>query len=273
MRRNMFMNYLINKKFSGLLFFLLFLIPCQAIIIETDSLISLVRHIADDRFLNEEILVIFDIDNTIGESCWELGGYRWYQYMLAKKMNEGLSEREAEKAIYTIINQITQFTSMRTLEAFTPALIKELQAAGFMTLAATGRTELLFETTFKQLAEIHIDFSQLWPQESFNFNLDTKFPVLYKNGILFCGPNKKGIAVAHFLKMHGLKPKKIIFIDDLLKYVHEFEHTMAHEGIECVILHYTLIEKISLPFDPVESEKKLAEMLEKIDHNKIYWID
>lgn len=261
----MFMNFLINKSYSILFFFSIIVVqPLYPLIIETQTMASLIRHIVDDRFLNEEILVIFDIDNTLGESCWELGGHRWYQYMVAKKMKEGLSEKDAEKAIFSVIHRIMNYTSMRTIEDSTPTIIKELQAAGIRTLVATGRSERLIETTLAQFEDINVDFSNIWPEFHTQIDVGTERPIHFKNGILFCGPNKKGIAVSQFLKLHNIKPKKIIFIDDLSTYVHEFEHTMKQEGIECVVLHYTLIEKVGSPFDAAESEKKLQEILAKI---------
>jgi len=177
--------------------------------------------------VDSDILVIFDLDNTVMMPPQSLGGEEWYDYFVEKRTKEnetkGISFAKAkEMAIDQGLKEWNQFhTTAKVIpvEEETPTLITKIQSMGAKTMALTARPIELANATVFQLNSIGIDFNKRTVTSAL-VRVPGKNVSQFKSGALLVGPkNNKGKILVKFLKQLQLKPKKNYFIDNKLHHV------------------------------------------------------
>lgn|GEM_PF-3822343 len=191
----------------------------------------------------EDILVAFDIDNTIATTIDPLASDQCFSevfkatgrnldktlfFYFTRQRQTKLSPVESEYLQNPILIPRCFADIIQPLG--TLGTIKFLQAFGIKTMGLTARSKEIIDPTICQLTEIGIDFTRYSPSTcEHNFDeppstvqIDDKIISIqkdcrYKNGILFCGNNSKGTKLLEFLGASNYLPKLIIFIDDKLK--------------------------------------------------------
>lgn len=212
----------------------------QALVIETDSILSILTYILQDHCKNRNKLVIFDLDDTIIAPSADITSSRWIEYMAKKIMeDEKVSYEDAWQQATDLNDSILETMLLKPVEEVTPALIIALQQAGIPVIALTARPKKSASRTQVQLQMIGIDFSLSPFIPKKEIEIGKKIKAWYENGIIFSGHNNKGTALMAFFKCLDWSPKHIIFIDDSKKRVDEVEQALMENNFNCVVFHYT----------------------------------
>jgi len=178
-------------------------------------------------------VVVFDIDNTLLETPQVLGSDQWYTANVAALVKSGLSEDQAGAIALKQWDQVQRITRVRTVEKITPHLVRSLQRLGVMTFALTARPVQLIETTLQQLDSQGIYFS------SHGYRFHPAPDLRLRHGIIFIGINYyKGPVLNQFFAAQGLKPRRVIFIDDKIANVQSVESALAAAGIPSLEFRY-----------------------------------
>lgn len=212
----------------------------NAVIFETDSIVSILTYILQDHCKNRNKLVIFDLDDTIIAPTTELGSTRWVEYMAKKIMEEeSIPFEQALQQAGDLNDSILETLLLKPVEEITPALINALQKAGIPVIALTARPKRSATRTQLQLQMIGIDFSLSPFIPMIEIELSKKNKTWYEKGIIFSGSSNKGTTLIAFLKSIDCSPKHIIFIDDSKKRVDEVEQALVENELNAIIFHYT----------------------------------
>jgi hypothetical protein len=239
-----------NNIIRHALFTLFFFSKISTTIIESDRLETVL-----DYLHTPNTLVIFDIDNTVARPITELGSDEWFCDLVDKKMAEG---HDYITSIYYALPATfyVQFNiGLRPTEEVAAELIANLIDQKIPVMALTTRSLFVTERTIEQLENIGISF--LIPgisQE--DLVLQMPHPCLYRQSILFGGNNDKGEALIAFFHWMNYFPKKIIFIDDKMKYLLAVEKALKHYNIEFVGIRYTGCDECVKNFDATKAEEQ-----------------
>lgn len=235
-----------------------FSFPSFAEIVTHASLQQLVDHIAQEKNTADQVLIVFDLDNTLIHPKTALGSDEWFEHQMKEIAAHGTPSPQAQEDLLQLYYKIQHVIDQHVLEAMAPVFIANLKKAGFTVIALTARYRPIMERTLAQLTPLKIEFSQPLNTE-FEIENFQKKPI-YKQGIIFCSSNNKGLVLIEFLKQTGRKPKKIIYVDDKRHHVERVEKAAQENGIECFCVHYVGCKERVDSFDPVKAEKECAEL-------------
>lgn len=236
----------------------------------------------NNKQLDHDSLVIFDIDNTLlmDEDPWE-HGYRKERakantiqslYSEGSPFNQQL-DRQTRDKLWSIYAQSIKQT---VVDKGVLVLIKELQAQSIKIIGLTrflvgkiGTIESLEDFRNDQLAENGFDFSSSFPQYPLiifkQFSFEGKHP-LFKNGVLYTTlACSKGELLKAFLQEIGWKPNKVIMFDDKVDQLKTVQDVLKQMGIPFEGFEYTAVTAMPAYFD-----KSLAEfqMQYLMDHEQ-----
>jgi hypothetical protein len=235
------------KVFFFLCFSLSFTFSLTAKIVEVSSIREL------PAFLEKEMLVVFDIDNTLIEPQQLLGSDQWFDHRIAEYKKTCSSEMAFSKT-YVEWVAIQNLSAMKPVESETIPLLKKLQQEGYTLMALTARSEDFCHCTFNQFDSLGIDFSPTSPSHGDFFFLN-RLPLLYRKGVLFTSGTHRGEALSKFLKKIHYFPKSILCINDKQVYLQEMEVVCKKMAIPFIGLRYGYLDQKVLQFDP-----KIAEV-------------
>ncbi|MFC1842511.1 DUF2608 domain-containing protein [Candidatus Dependentiae bacterium] len=244
-----------------------------AIIFESDDLNDIHKYIGKNSKKNavKNIIVIFDIDNTVSENFADLDS--WIPHKIDYLQNKGVSQNDAKSLVLSAYFTMQDFTDMTPI-GNSPKIIKNLQCKKIPVMALTNRSIPIADRTIVQLKDINIDFVKTSPYKK-ELLLPLKYNVRFSNGVIFTASNDKGQALIAFLKKTGYKPKKVIFIDDKLKHVKSVERALdqynsalqkdALDGeIEFIGMRFSLQDKKKKLFDFNYVEQKWYDLKVKL---------
>jgi phosphoglycolate phosphatase-like HAD superfamily hydrolase len=220
---------------------------------------ALADYIAQESHAPHDILVVFDIDNTIGQLKTEVGTDQWVDYSIKQCLAKGMTLAQAYQEIIPLYSKIQHITDLDLVEDMIPELIADLKADGVLTLGLTARHDPLIDRTLEQLAPLNVIFSKPAVDDEIIIEA-SKHPAVYKKGVIFCGQNSKGEVLFTFLAMLGINPKKIFFIDDKMHHLIAVEKIALEHGVECVCIHYTQCQERVDSFDPVRAAQELVAL-------------
>jgi hypothetical protein len=202
-------------------------------IMETEFFEEIINH------LSPNTLVCCDLDNTLIEASQQFGSVQWGDNHRRSLIESGVSPEEAEEIVHQIWMKMLPIITMRLVDPEAPRIIQNIQQQGHIVLGLTARYPEEAQYTHAQLDRVGIRFNSGDHQKML---LDG--PVLYENGILFCGNyNKKGETLINFLKIIKLKPKKIVFIDDKLSHIKNLENILTSFNIDYVGIRFSKADK------------------------------
>lgn len=205
-----------------------------------------------EQYLEPNVLCAVDLDNTIVECVNEHEGEQWFSAAIKYLTTTiGLPQKQASEKIIRYFHKIHETASLKPVEdQKTMSFIHDLAKKNIPTLAITSRSIIV--QTFREFNEINLSFDAFHiPNTPHVFSLPAQ-PAYYLHGILFCGNNKKGEALAAFLKTTGMKPSKVILLDDKREHLESVQEVLKILNIPFLGLHYTyLANKVShYVFDP-----------------------
>ncbi len=246
---------------------------CQSEIVEAADLAQFEEEIKN---IDDKALVVFDVYNTIIVPSDMI--LRRSAKPLVKKINESIQEDKTFVPHYKLSHahlksKVLKSMKFELVDPKFPKIIQELSERGIATIGLShgntnlGSTKKLENVKLNHLAQVNVDFKKSFSKFTIPFFEDTYSSSVFKDGVLFTAKLQKGKILAEFLKKMNLKPSKIIFIDDNLKFVQSVDTEMKSLGIDTLCFHYTQAE--TLPF---RVDEKIAEFQIRSLRNYSEWI-
>lgn len=224
------------------------LVAAEHLIVETNTFSDVKKYLEDD------VLIILDIDNTLIEPTQGLGSDQWAWSRVKALSAKGVPEPEAFAQTMEEWREIHARTGVRSLESMTPEIIQDLQAKGYPMMALTTRAPEDAAITSRELHEVGIDLARTSVLDH-SLELSLKRKAQFKEGILFISlDNKKGVALKEFLNKIGYHPKKLIFVDDKLSHIKDVEAACDSLDINYVGIRYAAADEHVKAFDPQIAE-------------------
>lgn len=219
------------------------------------------QHIEAQKDRN--IMVVFDIDNTIAKSAHAIGSDSWFGHYIQQGIKSGLPAEKALEVTVPLYLFIHQLIDLVPVEPETIELIAMLQHNNIKVIALTARSRPLMKRTIQQLAKINIDFSPANTFASNDILIGLDSPWTYNDGIIFCGSHTKGVVLLEFLNRldEAQLPDTIIFIDDKEHHVCSVEKIVTDAGLDCVSIHYTFMEETVKNFNPAIADAQLGLLI------------
>jgi len=244
--------------FWSLVFLLVFPFFLYPEIVELDRLVDVLAYCDTQENKQENLLVIWDIDNTLASSPIEVGTDQSFVYLYKKEMNKtGSSIEEAVDIVLPEYWKIQERVELETSEENTLDILKKIKANA-PSIALTARSPQIKDLTLGQLQKAGFgEFSSLLPHQEV---IQLDFLAGYKKGIIFCGNNDKGKTLFYMLDKASYFPTKIIFIDDKVKNLKVVEKACLEQGIEFIGLRYNAYDERVKNFSPERYEQQVKDL-------------
>jgi len=218
----------------------------------------------------DQVLVVFDIDNTILTSDTDLGSDIWYNW---QKGVEGPKLKEGQKIEddcfkNEAIGLLYELGTMSPTDTLLPGYIKSWQELGITIFALTSRSPDYRAATERELNrnDIHLDRTQLRTSEGKKLILsDTIFgrKMSYINGIMMTTGMNKGLMLDYLLDTTGMSFRSVIFVDDTERHINAVsEKASEYHTTDLVLFNYTkiLTERKKNNHDEVLTQEQADKM-------------
>lgn len=223
--------------------------PIDSRVNEASNLITALHAAREltEEFDPEDILVVFDLDNTLLAMNTELGSDQWYNWQKSLQDRPGcVPERvpellKAQGAAYFA-------GSMRPTQPDTAAIVRKLQDEEFRVIVLTSRGLDFRLATFRELRRNELDFSQhaIPVDEDTRFSSLTYFPegssraVLYEDGVFMVAGQHKGKMLESLLKrLEWTWPDAVVVMDDSEHKVTDLQSTLGLLDIPYRLFRYS----------------------------------
>ncbi len=202
-----------------------------------------------DKYREEGVLFLYDIDNTLVTLDQMLGTDQWFCYRLNQLIAETKNTQEALDKALAEWTSIQYISKIHEVEKGSSEMIKSQQEEGMMCIGFTTRGLSLSHCAVSQLNSIGIDFTTTAPMKHDLLFL-TSQSIIFRHGVLFTAGTHKGTALVEFLNQMNFTPKKIVFINDKHKDLAQVEEGCNTLGIPFIGLRYNYLDKVVAAFDP-----------------------
>ncbi len=212
----------------------------------------------------DEVLVVFDIDNTVLTMNQDLGSDQWFMWQNAmikkEQKDEGLVTKDFD-TLLSIQYQLFETSRMRPPENRTPPMIRKLQEKGYRVIALSSRGYKSLRPTLRELKNNQMDFSKTalkineqdtWlpynlkdlkvisPQEAKSYQLQSNArKVIYQEGVFLTAGQHKGAMLRILLYKASFLPKAIFFVDDHLKHSDSVQQAFAGQELSLYSFRYS----------------------------------
>lgn len=167
----------------------------------------------------ENVLVVFDIDNTLLAMEQGLGSDQWYYWQKDLGMEDPCSPMLVADR-FAVQGAIFHASAMRPTQADAAEQVARVQRAGVRTIALTSRGSDYQLQTFRELRRAGISFWETalepargWP-DSFVPEGGSR-PALYQDGVFLTAGQHKGVMLQALLDKTGTPaPAVIVMVDD-----------------------------------------------------------
>lgn len=229
---------------------------CVSRIIESKSIADVLNYVSKTN-----VIVLFDIDNTLACPEGEIGSDQWFTYLMTENHNAGMDDSQALENALKIYFYAHNFVNLVPAEKNTLDILHQLQKLNIPTVAFTTRSLPIVERTIEQLAQAGI---QLNPPSSFgkelSFTVNEK-PALYKDNIIFCNNNDKGKTLTNLFKEFNYHPELVVFVDDKLGHLLTVQSECLSHNIRFVGVRYGYLDDRVKSFNPQQAEQELRKLL------------
>ena len=195
----------------------------------------------------ENLLVVYDFDNTLMAMNQDIGSDQWYNWqselLRDKKTKDSVAATRGE--LFDLHYKISALGKMHVVEAAIPPIVKAIQQMKIKSIVLTSRGPILRSDVESEMSEVALDFksSAFGPEGGYASTflpegLDKAREISFMDGIVMGSGQHKGKILSSVLKKTGAKFKVIIFVDDTLKNIENMEETFKQE-VELVTFYYT----------------------------------
>lgn len=215
------------------------------------------------KYVDQNTLILFDLDKTLISANTSYGSADWFYCLIEEDIKKGLSKDES------IMNHYPQWVASQNV--ITPIVtepdlqktIYELQTSSLLTQGLTSRQPSVSKPTLLQLNTLGITFPTINTISITN----VKYPVLYKNGVIFAHDlNSKGSVFTKWFDQAKTqnsdvaKVEKIIFVDDSKKHVIDmYDAVSRFPNIQYIGLHFTGFQPLNFDCSMAKHEESILQ--------------
>ena len=254
--------------FLFIIVFVLQVTNCNAEILKAANFDTLHKIVISEA--SDESLVLFDVDDVLIAPTDEFN----FRSEIRKTLKNELAQDKEKKEIQEIFSDFFLKRKVQLVNKNMPSLLAYLKNKRIPASALSawwtnqfGKINEMEHQRLKELNHVGISFVDISP-----FNKDIDF-TSHKNekggtpmiisGVILTALADKGEILGLALNQTKSKFKKIIFIDDQMKYLHEVEKFCNEKGIEFLGIHYTEASKLPIPVLDPEKEKLRFDILKR----------
>lgn len=246
--------------------YLAFLANCFGDIIPTNDFKVIEEYI---NKANKDTLVIFDVEDVLAMPTDEFA----FNTPVRVELTQKLRERYSKDKLKYLYSCVFERRNAQPVDPNMRGLIKSLEQQNIPAIALTGwwtgkygKIAKMENLRFDTLKDGDISFINTSP-----FKEDATFPEFKsENGIpmlisevILTSLADKGLVLKAALEKFNLHFKRIIFIDDNLKYLKSVEKVCCEMNIDFQGIHYGAAKIAPLPVLDKEKEALRYEILEK----------
>lgn len=235
---------------------------------ETDDLAAVTRDAIGlaQRLGSDQVLVVYDIDNTLLAMEQGLGADQWYEWQ--KELSHREPCHEAVVADRLAVQGALFFASaMRPTQADAPDQVRRVQDAGIPVVVITSRGMEFRLQTFRELRRNGYDFRRSaigpetgWP-EPFTPEKASR-PTRYEDGVYMTAGQHKGHMLEALLQRSGLPlPKAIVMVDDNQDNLDAVSESFLGRDIAVRTWRYSGEDQNVAAFDPDLSHRQWQRLL------------
>lgn len=221
--------------------------------------------------LEEDSLVIFDCDNVL--TMVRVGTFEFQNQNFLKSYlcEKSVSKDEFyDKIRLVLINENTYIVNQRMVD-----LVANLSKRNVRHMVATSYSVRPLKDVpdpmqwrIDNLHQVGYFFEKSWPDQKGDLALNdfgTDHNPVFRGGILFCDIFSKGDCIRSFFEYIGWTPKKIIFIDDLLRNLSDVGEFCDENKIEYVGIEYLESQRINshIPFSDNLGKFQMDNLMDK----------
>lgn len=202
-----------------------------------------------DKYREEGVLFLYDIDNTLVTLDQMLGSDQWFVYRFNELIAEMNNTQEALDKALAEWTSVQYISKIHEVEKGSSQMIKSQQESGVMCIGFTTRGLTLSHCALSQLNSIGIDFTLSAPVKHDLLFL-TSQSIIFRHGVLFTAGTHKGTTLIEFLNQMNFTPTKVVFINDKHKDLTQVEEGCNRLGIPFIGLRYNYLDEEVAAFDP-----------------------
>ncbi|XGC81937.1 DUF2608 domain-containing protein [Bdellovibrio bacteriovorus] len=233
-----------------------------------------------------QILLVFDIDNTILTTEKDLGGDAWFSWQEEKLKNKDTADLAAPDfdSLLRVQGYLFTLGKMKTPETMTPALLNHFQQQGFPLFLLTSRGADFQNVTQKELARhgynpaltapgplggfasrfTPINVQQpsencLTPQELTLWGIKDSRPSVYEDGVFYTSGQHKGAMLRAILCKVRQDYPVIIFVDDHEKHVDRVLKAYEGSTVDVVSMRYGAMDPQVERFKKSDKQEVISE--------------
>ncbi len=217
--------------------------------INTKTFVGIEQLISEKKALvgAENLLVVYDFDNTLMAMNQDIGSDQWYNWqselIREKKTKDAVALTRGE--LFEVHYKISALGKMHIVEPTIPKFVKTIQQMKIKSIVLTSRGPILRNDVENELASADLEFksSAFGPEGGYASTfvpegLENPREVSFMDGIVMGSGQHKGKILSAVLKKAGAKFKVIVFVDDTLKNIENMEATLKDE-VELITFYYT----------------------------------
>lgn len=234
----------------------------QEISSHTNFYKKIVEYTKKNKLKTSDVLVVYDIDNTLLRFKTSFGSDQWYGWQ-NDQIKKGCPVHCIAKSVRGLLDysyKATFISDMILVEKEIPRLIEKLQESGYGVASITSRGPVNYPATIRELNKSGIDLKKAnAPRLPFITKLYGR-EVRYADGVFMTSGLNKGKMLTHLINRPGLdkKYKAVFFLDDRLKHMKtmdkEYKNNKANK-LPVFAYRLTTTDAIVKEFN--ESDKKL----------------
>jgi len=200
----------------------------KSAIIEISEFESIIPYLTKD---SNETWVAVDIDDTVLKGCDKKATDQEFGRAMGEYLAAGLSAEEAVRKVLAWHVAAHLKTAVYPTDEDVARVIDLLQRNKIRCFALTARGNLE-NITRRQFGDVNVDLRPNNWQKSLVIKVPgAKTDAYYVPGIIFCNGNDKGKVLKQFVVIVGESPKRLIFIDDLIKNIKAVLAAVKEMGI------------------------------------------
>lgn len=190
----------------------------------------------------EEVLVIFDLDNTLIAPVGDVASDQWFDAGLHFYQAKGLTHEQATNCLLPLWMNLFHKATMQAVEPEAVTLISALIERHVLVIAVTSRQMQLSALTMQQLDATHLTFAKSsLAKSTVSFNESSR--IRFEQGVLFCSGKDKGFVLAQFLDQLKIHPRIIVCVDDKERHLCSIEKIAEQRNCSFIGLRYNFLDE------------------------------
>lgn len=218
--------------------------PDSGITIESTTTLEAVSVAASrlgGHYGHQNVLIVFDLDNTLLAGVNELGSDQWYDWQ-SRLSKAAPCDPAVVSDRLALQGALFHLGSMRRTEDGIPERIERLHANGHPVMLLTARGSEFRLPTFREMRRNGISFADTMPQPSqsgLQSLAGAKRPILYEQGaMLVAGQHKGNMLLGLFDHFGWPYPKAVVFADDKQKNIDAVAQALRKADIPGSLFRY-----------------------------------